>query len=80
MQRKEDLALGRDLGCLQSFRTPLNLEGHGLALNEGLETFSGNRRVMYENILSTIGGSNKTKTLGLVKPLYSACVHTKCYL
>ena len=69
-----DLLAG-NVGSLQTLGTFFYLKGDRLTFAQGFETRALNRIEMYEYILTTVRRGNKTKTFGLVKPLYCTCSH-----
>ncbi len=67
---------GPHIGCLKTFAPRRRRKLHGLAVLERLEPFSGNLRMMDEEIFSAIVRGDESKTLLLVEPLY----HTSCHV
>lgn len=59
------------IGSSRSFRAFCNFKLNPVAFVQGLKAFGNNCRVVSENILATIL-LNKTKSFGLIKPLYCA--------
>ncbi len=59
----------------RTLRALLQTEFHFLAFGQGLETTALDGGVMHEDILAAVGGGDKAKTLGVVKPLYCSCNH-----
>jgi hypothetical protein len=60
--------------CLQAFLTLLDIEFNGIAVCEILETFTGDRAIVYEYILTRFA-LNESKTLGAVEPLDCSFFH-----
>lgn len=69
------LLLSDDVDRLKTFRSLLDIKIYCLAFCQCFEAITVDCREMYEYIFTTIGGSNKTKTLGLVEPFNSTCSH-----
>jgi len=63
---------------LRALGTVFHIETYLLTFGEGLEAASLDGREVYEHVLAAVGGRNKSKTLGVVKPLYGTCSH--CFI
>ncbi len=61
---------GFDVGSLGALTTLCRLELDLLSFLEGSETFAGDVRVVYEQIIATAIGSDEAKTLFVIEPLY----------
>lgn len=64
-----------DIGRLVALGAGGHIEGNLLVFLECLETTALNRGEVRKEILAAAIGSNKTKTLGIVKPFHSTCSH-----
>jgi hypothetical protein len=64
-----------NVGCLQTFRTLLDIKVYALSFSQCLESVSTNRRKVHEYIFAAIVRRDKSKTLGIVEPFNSACGH-----
>ena len=71
------LLLSVNVDCLQTLWTLLDIKIDCLAFGQRLEPIAIDSRKMYEDILATISGCDKSKTLGLVEPFNSTCSHVK---
>jgi hypothetical protein len=72
--------LGGNVSCLETLGSFFYLKGDRLTFNKCLEAIAGDCVEMYEYILTTVRRGNKTKTFGVVKPLYCTCSHITLYL
>ena len=70
-----DRSGGGNVRRLQSLRSLLNFKLHRLTFDQGLETIAFDGGEMHEHIFTTVGRSDKTETLGFVKPFNGTCRH-----
>ena len=59
----------------RTLRALLDIERYPLAVGQGLEAATLNRRVMHEDIVTTVLWRNEAVALVGVKPLYRSCSH-----
>src|SRR5215813_4803376 len=65
---------GANFFCLKTLLTLGHLELHALTFGQAAETVGLNGAVMNENVLTGLA-LDKTKTLGIVKPLHCSLFH-----
>jgi hypothetical protein len=66
-----------DIGGLLSLWALNNFESHFLTFFQRLETRHVDRGEMREQILAAVIGSDETKTLCIIEPLYSTVCHAQ---
>jgi hypothetical protein len=64
-----------DVCSLLALRAGDDVEGHLLVLGQGLETVALNCGEVSEEVFTTFGRGDKTKTLGVVEPLNGTSCH-----
>jgi hypothetical protein len=65
-----------DVGRAQAFLPALGTKCHLLTFMQGLEAAALNGRVVDKDVRTAVRRADESKTFTIVKPLYSACVHT----
>src|SRR4029078_7222611 len=67
---------GDDVSCFGTFRPVDRVELHLRALGERRETLTGDRAMVDEHVLATLGWGNEPIPLRIVEPLDGSSCHT----